>query len=214
MNRTDPTAPIFGLPPCLHVPIAAADRTAIENFVGTVEKVRESRKGEVTAMLVRPDVRGRPAHGLAPLWNDPRGDWFAQRLFPDYQVWVHVDYPRYRPAYVKFGMPPLLDDQVLDHVQNRKALRLRWCSHPFLRLCPVSRSVNSGGCHRTGAEGIEKAHLEKVHTDAKKAQDLKSFALSYRIIYADPADLTKMLDMSPGTFQLEGVGENLRLFYP
>jgi hypothetical protein len=42
----------------------------------------------------------------------------------------------------------------------------------------------------------------------------KAFVLSYRIIYADPVDLTKMLDMSPGTYELDGVGENLRLFYP
>ena len=128
-------------------------------------------------------------------------------------MWVHGHYARYRNAYIKFGMPPLENGQVLDHVQNRKALRLRWCSHPYLRLCPVSRSVNSDGGHQTGAEGMEKAHLEAVHTDAQKAEEMKAFVLSHRIIYADPSDLTKMLDMSPGTYELEGVGENLRLFY-
>jgi hypothetical protein len=134
MNQADPNAPTFGLPPCLFVPIAAASVADIEQFVGAVEQTRKSRKGEITAMLVRPHVRGRPANTTAPLWREPNAVVYSQQLFPELQVWVHVDYARYRNAYIKFGMPPLEDGQALDHVQNRKALRLRWCSHPYLRL--------------------------------------------------------------------------------
>jgi hypothetical protein len=144
----------------------------------------------------------------------PKSRLVRRTLFPESQVWVHVAYPRYRHAYVKFEMPPLLDDQVLDHIQSRKALRLRWCSHPYLRLCPVSRAVNSDGGHETGAEGIGKAHLENVRAHPQKAEKMKAFALSHHMIYADPEDWTKMLDMPPGTYELEGVRENLKLFYP
>jgi hypothetical protein len=34
------------------------------------------------------------------------------------------------------------------------------------------------------------------------------------MIYADPMDLTKMLDIAPGTQVLNGVRDTQRLFYP
>jgi hypothetical protein len=34
------------------------------------------------------------------------------------------------------------------------------------------------------------------------------------IVYADPMDLTKMLDIPPGTGVLEGVRETQKLFFP
>lgn len=39
-------------------------------------------------------------------------------------------------------------------------------------------------------------------------------ALECDIVYADPMDLTKMLDIPPGTQALAGVGKLLKLFYP
>jgi hypothetical protein len=214
MNRIDPNSPTHGLPPCMHIPIAAADVNAIEEFVGVVEQARTNRKGEVTAMLVRPHACGIPANNAAPLWREPDAAEHASRLYPESQVWVHVDYARYRDAYIKFGTPPLKDGEVLDHVQNRKAMRLRWYSHPYLRLCPVDRAVNSDGGHTTGAEGIEKDHLEDVCADEQKAADMKARVLTYKVVYADPADLTKMLNMPLGKFELENVGMNLKRFYP
>ena len=93
MSQTDPNAPFWAatMPARSH---CRADVPAIEEFVGTVEQTRKSRKGEITAMLVRPHVRGRPANATAPLWREPNADVYAQRLFPELQVWVHVNYAR------------------------------------------------------------------------------------------------------------------------
>lgn len=214
MNRSDPNSPTFGLPPCLHVPIAAAEVADIETFVGAVEVARKDSQGRVAALRVKPYRHGKPAAGTARLWREPQADEHAERLFPEFQLWVHVDYTRYRDAWHKLGMPPLAVGQVLDHVQNRKALRLRWCSHPWLRLCPVSRATNSNSGHATGAEGMERAHLARVRSEPQTSAELKALVLSYRIIYADPQDLTKMLDIPPGTFVLEGVRDTQRLFDP
>jgi hypothetical protein len=38
--------------------------------------------------------------------------------------------------------------------------------------------------------------------------------LNNKIIYADPMDLTKMLDIPPGTEVLNGVRDTQQLFYP
>ena len=101
-------------------------------------------------------------------------------------------------------MPPIPQNYFLDHVQNRKAIGLRDNSHPYLRLCPVDRRVNTSGGHSAGGEGMEKEFLER--RGPLQAQ--------HTIIYADPMDLTKMLNIPPGTQVLEGVRETQRMFYP
>jgi hypothetical protein len=62
---------------------------------------------------------------------------------------VHVDFDGYRDAYKQFidqfGLPAIPPGYFLDHVQNRKAIRQRGYTHPYLRLCPVSRAVNTSG---------------------------------------------------------------------
>jgi hypothetical protein len=60
------------------------------------------------------------------------------------------------------------------------------------------------GGHSAGGEGMEKQFLTS-HTPP---------ALNNKIIYADPMDLTKMLDIPPGTLVLQGVRDTQRLFYP
>lgn len=52
---------------------------------------------------------------------------------------------------------------------------------------------------------MEKEHL-RSSPDLPERQN--------KIIYADPMDITKMLDISPGTQVLAGVGETLPLLYP
>jgi hypothetical protein len=74
---------------------------------------------------------------------------------------------------------------------------------PFLRLCPVHRQVNTNAGHASGGEGMERRFLA-AHPPAPGQN---------RIIYADPFDLTKMLDLSPGTQVLSGVRDTQRLFY-
>jgi hypothetical protein len=212
-NMIDPKSPTFGLPPCIRVPIAATDASAIETYVGRIMDSVESRSGVIQALLVKPYVAGEPAHPQAPLWRHIKRDEFILRLFPVLQVWVHVDYRKYRSAYIHFGMPPIPDGYVLDHIQNREAIRLSWYSQPYLRLCPVSREVNSSGGNKTGPEGMEKDNLLLMQQSKDKLLKLRKLVTSYQIMYADPVVLTKMLNISTGTKELPGVAKMLKLFY-
>jgi hypothetical protein len=63
--------------------------------------------------------------------------------------------------------------------------------------------VDSDAGHAAGAEGMERRFLATHHPAPGQN----------RIIDADPMDLTKMLDISPGTQVLTGVRDTQRLFY-
>jgi hypothetical protein len=210
----DEAAPAFGLPRCLRVPVAAASTAALTQYVGEIAGTIANRKGQPMALKVRPFRRGLPAEQFAPLWKTKRAEVAAQILFPEFQVWVHVDYHGYRSAYARFGMPPITAATFLDHIQNRRAMRLRWYSHPYLRLCPVSRGTNTSSGHATGGEGMEVEFLRTVIADPEKTARLRAEVSAYQVQYADPADLTKMLDVAPGTFVLDGVRDTQYLFYP
>ena len=210
----DPTARTFGLPNCLLVPIAAASVETIESFVGTVVTAVRNKSGRPNALCVVPhDYPIRKSRSVQ-LWQREDGSRFEQQLHPAKQMWVHVDYSGYRNAYIRFEMPAIPLGYVLDHVQNREAIRLRGYSHPYLRLCPVSRQVNMSGGSQYGGEGMEKAFLRSLPNQSAQVQTAVREALRSKIVYADPLDLTKMLDIPPGTEPLSGVREMLKLFYP
>jgi hypothetical protein len=200
----DMTAPRFGLPPSLWIPIASVSVADIEMYVGKVlQSIKDLRSGRVNAVLVV-NATTVPEEPGVLLWKSPLASIARERLHAPRQVWVHVDFGRYRQAYMQFGMPVLPANYFLDHVQNRKAIGLRRNSHSYLRLCPVHRTVNTSGGHAAGGEGMERAFLA-THTPAPTPN---------RMIYADPMDLTKMLDIAPGTQVLNGVRDTQRLFYP
>jgi len=108
-------------------------------------------------------------------------------------------------------MPAVPRGYFLDHVQNREAVRLRAYSHPYLRLCPVSRLVNTSGGSDFGGEGMEKEYLRTLR---KSEKGLPANFAPNRIVYADPIDLTKMLDTPPGTGDISGVRDTKGLFFP
>lgn len=203
---------MHALPDSLRIPIAAKSLGAIERYVGPVLDHRGIVKGEVAAYLV--DSSDRPSLQGVKLWDHPDAGVYADRLFPTRQVWVHVDYNRYRDAYVRFGMPAIPDGHVLDHIQNRKAIRMRDYSHPYIRLCPVSRRVNTSGGLNSGAEGMERAHVQSAKEGNEAAILAIKRANGQSVIYADPLDITKMLNIVPGTFTLDGVRDILPLLYP
>lgn len=206
----DSEAPRFGLADSLLVPIAACDLESIETFVGEVERIKRGRGGRIQALAIRPHSRRAQASESLPIWSHPARAEFERRLFPARQIWVHVDYGAYRKAYLELDGQEIPAGYFLDHVQNREAMHLRGNSHPFLRLCPVSRAVNTSGGHDAGGEGMEKAFLRERAGDETFRRQLSS----YRIIYADPMDLCKMLDRPPGTGNLDGVRVTQALFYP
>jgi hypothetical protein len=211
----DPSANTFGLPPCLHVPIAAAGIEAIEEYVGAVTDRIVARDGRTNAVCVEPYDHAPHEDPRVALWREPDAAIYRAQLHPAKHVWVHVDFSRYRAAYLRFGMPTLAAGQVLDHVQNRHAIRLRGYSHPYLRLCPVSGAVNTSGGVDAGGEGMEKEYVRSLLASQPEEPDgpLARFARR-KIIYADPMDITKMLDIVPGTQVLNGVRDTMQLLYP
>lgn len=207
-------APKFGLPKSLFVPIAARSVDSIERYVGTVIERVQGRTGRINAIAVTPHEWPPQKEPNVALWTHAKASEFERRLHPKLQVWVHVDYSDYRKAYIRFGMPEIPAGCVLDHVQNREAIRLREYSHPYLRLCPISGQVNTSGGTNTGGEGMEKEFLRSLPDQSEVVQESVRIGLKHDIMYADPMDLTKMLDISPGTQVLAGVGESVKLFYP
>lgn len=202
----DAAAPVFGLPASLQIPIAAASVADIETYVGRVLQSVTNSDGLPNAVLIELRSQGPIKEPNVPLWTSSLASRAEERLHARKQVWVHVDYDGYRQAYIDFGMPAIPQGYVLDHVQNRIAVQNRGYLHPYLRLCPVRQSVNTSGGHSAGGEGKEKEYLAKYGP----------LPAINRIIYADPMDLTKMLDIKPGTapMGMDGVRDTQHLFYP
>lgn len=201
----------YGLPPCLHIPVAAASVSVLEQFVGTVLERRTSRAGRMNALLIQPHhVPSRTAGVL--LWHEPNARECFARLHPERQVWVHVDHNGYRDSWRKFKMPDP-GANFLDHVLNRRAIRLLKSAHPYLRLCPVSRRVNtsSGGVH--GGEGRQCEFLANLNSYSEGIQAAVWKTSEEPLRLADPMDLTKMLNLPPGTKTLDGVRDVQHLFY-
>jgi hypothetical protein len=83
----------WGLPECLHVPVAAVDEDAIHTYVGEVLQVFGGRSPP-KALLVK--VKDPPPRDeRLPIWSIARSKIFYKEM----QVWVDVSYTRYRPAY-------------------------------------------------------------------------------------------------------------------
>jgi hypothetical protein len=213
----DPKAPTHGLPPSLRIPIAAASVAAIQKYVGTVIGLpvlgrSGPLQGQSVALCIQPHDRALRKDPGVDLWKHGNASTSMDRLHPLRQVWVHVDFDGYRDAYKQFidqfGLPAIPPGYFLDHVQNRKAIRQRGYTHPYLRLCPVSRTVNTSGGSQYGGEGMEKEYLEYL-----KGLPAAPPLFQSEIVYADPMDLTKMLDIPPGTGVLEGVRETQKLFF-
>lgn len=201
----------FGLQQDLFVPIAARNVEEIEAYVGKVNRLVYGRKRPVNAVLVeavRPEQNDN-----VPLWREPEATTYYQRLHPPLQLWVHVDYRGYRAAWKRLGLSHLGHDVVLDHIQNRAAVRLAGHNHQFIRLCPISSATNTNAGLNNGAEGIEKAGLRILKHQHKNTRRRVEKQLTAPIILADPADLTKMLDIPPGLTELQGVASMLMKYY-
>lgn len=210
----DEKAPKFGLPKSLLIPIAAKNEESMTLFAGEILKRRTGRANRLNAVLIRSNPAEQDKTKVPPIWAASNSEECKSRLHPDLQVWVHVDFDDYRKAYVDFGMPAIPEGYFLDHVQNREAIRLREYSHPYLRLCPVSRTVNTNAGGNTGGEGMEKEFLRSMKKKSPEHQTKFREKLKHHIVYADPMDLTKMLNVAPGTQVLNGVRDTMTLFYP
>jgi len=124
----------YGLPPCLHIPIAAINEDAIKRFIGEIVDVLVPATPN-KALVVQPYETAEIDMRL-PIWQLKEAAIFHHSR----QVWVHVDYPSYRKAYIKALPNENLTNLVLDHVLNRRVARLKGFS--YLRIVPISRGAN------------------------------------------------------------------------
>jgi hypothetical protein len=208
----DPKPDTFGLPASLRVPVAARDLAAVETFVGKVLASIPGRTRPLNALKV--ETRYRPATpNDAAIWREPLAAAYLEALFPQHQLWVHVDYHAYRQAWSQLGMPALSEGFILDHIANRRATRARGMLHPWIRLCPISKRTNTNAGHRRGGEGMEVAYTRWLNSLAPEERAERTKAFATAVFFADPMDLTKMLDMAPGTEVLNGVRDIQHLFY-
>jgi hypothetical protein len=181
----------FGLPPCLHVPIAARDEAAIHTYVGNVSQVLVA--GSPNRALVVELVGTPQINPNLPIWRLPE----ATVLHATRQLWVHVDYRGYRGAYRSSFPDHDLGGLVLDHVMNRRVARLK--GFLYLRVVPVSRQANSS------SGGLSERWAVDYHGSAE--MQAKHLASPAKIQYADLADIVKMLNRKTGGALQDPVNE-------
>jgi hypothetical protein len=209
----DTTADTYRLRRCLLFPIAALDRKALEDYVGDCEPI--GKRDEERVLLVTPKSRVQVER------SSPLPERLIARhhaLVHSPQVWVHPDYDGYQDAYEAAPGLRTAGDCYLDHVMNREMARVM--QYDWLRLCPVADQVNTSGGNPVGGEvrlstkkkpnrdGSPKYHrdTDPLEEEMQKRPRDRGFKRSH-ILYADPFDVTKMLNISPGTIPggLEGV---------
>lgn len=188
----------YGLPLCLHIPIAARDEAAIHTHVGRVVDVLvPGTPPKALLVEVAPLVE---RDTMLPIWGLPEALVLRRPL----QVWVHVNFKGYRRAYAKAFPAENIRDRVLDHVMNRRVARFK--DFMYLRIVPVSREANSssGGLS-------EKWAVEYHGSPDMRAKYLTSPA---RIQHADLADIVKMLSQKTGGSLQDPVNDAQALVRP
>ena len=184
-----------GMPESLHLPISAKDKESIVKYVGNI--VAElSAPNTNNAFLVEVPKPTSINTKLA-VWKLPESKLLHQEL----QVWVHVDYKGYRKAYLKAFPNENISSLILDHIQNRKMVKIMGFN--YVRIIPISRGANSSSGSLSEQWGVKyqsTPHMRKIN--GKK----NSF-----IQYADISCLVKMLDIKTGGGVMDAVNEGQKL---
>ena len=184
-----------GLLPCLYVPIAARDMSAIEIYVGRIA-AQLMPKFPDKALLIEA-YAPETADARMAIWELPE----SAVLHLPRQVWVHVDYRAYRRAFLQAFPDFDLTGLVLDHVMNRRAARLK--GFAYLRIVAISRGANSS--HGSLSEGW----AVEYHSSPEMRE--KNRVSQAAVQYADLSDIVKMLNMQGGGSFMENVNEARRL---
>lgn len=187
----------YGIPVCLHVPIAAVDEAAISTYVGDILQTLSGR-GFRKAFLVQAHPPP-PMDPCYPIWDEPGSAIFHQSL----QVWVHVGFTRYRQAYRRAFPNEELGGAVLSHAMNRRMAALKGFN--FVRITPTSRSANSSSAFVEGW-GVA-LHGDPYQMEANRRRGVF-------VQYAGLTDLMLMLDMKLGGGVMDTVNEGQKLIKP
>lgn len=132
------------------------DEDAIRNYVGDIERVVSGRGHRKTFLVTVP---ASPAiDPLLPISDHPNAGIFHARQ----QVWVHVAYRPYRPAYKRALQHDTIDGLILSHAMNRDTAAHK--GFGFVRLTPVSGVANvSSAFSELSQDGLLEA-METMRT--------------------------------------------------
>jgi len=187
----------YGVPECLHVPIAAVDEAAIQNYIGEIQQAL-GRGSPAKAFVVQ--VKEPPPVDMRfPIWDIAASKIFHQRT----QVWVHVNYTRYRHAYRKAFPLEDINDKILSHTMNRRVAALK--GFQYVRITPTSRGANSSSAFSEGWAVAFHGSREQMAANKRRGAFIQ---------YADLTDLMLMLDMRLGGGIMDAVNVAQRLIDP
>jgi hypothetical protein len=163
-----------------------------------ISSVFVSGRGLRKALLVTvPD--GVEIDPLLPISDHPNAGIFHARQ----QVWVHVAYKPYRPAYKRALPDQNIDGLILSHTMNRDTATHK--GFDFVRLTPVSGVANvSSAFSEQWAKQLHKPEQPVV---------MRRTGPPF-IQYADLSDLMLMLDMMLGGGVMDAVNEGQKLLQP
>lgn len=189
----DPKGVTFGLHDSLIIPVGAKSKKAIEKYVGVIDETFANE----SAFLV----------SFSPLeFPNELGVWKHERSYVlncHTQVWVDVDYRNYRKVYQTVFEKTIKEESyVVDHIMNRKLART--LGYKYVRLLHISRASNS-----SGGRGGETYANKNIPTSLSVNPEINTSD----IVYADPMDLLKMLNVKVGGFGLDAVRDLHWMFY-
>lgn len=185
------------LPECLHVSVAALNEEAITTYIGDIVRIL-SKVTPNKAFLVRAK-EPPPIDDRLPIWEMEEAAIFHRQM----QVWVHVAYTRYKPAYQRAFPTEDIADKVLSHTMNRRIAVLK--GFQYVRITPVSRGSNSSSGF-TENWGVA---LQDVPGRTPEKARRGAF-----IQYADLCDLMLMMDLKLGGGVMSVVNEGQALVEP
>lgn len=187
----DPLSETYGLHSSLLIPIGARNREAIEKYIGSIDITI----GDNEAFVVN-FVPLEPPNEL-PVWTHNRGALLTDSI----QIWVDIDFKNYRKIYLQYYK--VIDkDDVIDHIMNRRFAKK--LGYKYVRLLHISRDVNS-----SAGRGGESMAFNNLDASMEINPDINN----NEIVYADPMDLSKMLNIKVGGSVLDAVRDNHFLFY-
>jgi hypothetical protein len=187
----------YVVPECLHVPIAAVDENAIRNYVGDILGV--IGRGSPSRAFIVHAKEPPPVDLRFPIWDIEGSKIFHQRV----QLWVHVNYTRYRPAYQKAFPTEDISGKILSHAMNRRLAVLK--GFQYTRITAASRSANSSAAFSEGWAVEGNSSPEQMAINRKRSAFIQ---------YADLTDLMLMLDMNLGGGVMDAVNVAQRLIDP
>ena len=178
------------LPECLHVPIAAVDESSICKYIGSIVGVVSFNTAR-RALLVKIPPPPKRDQGL-PVWELSE----SAVLYQTIQLWVHVNYTRYRKAYKRAFPKEDITRKVINHILNRRIARIK--GYEYVRVSPVTRGVNSSS-----------GYSENWGVNLKRKPDMTKEEIrgGAYIQYADLSDLMVMMNIKVGGGVMDVVNE-------